>query len=442
MNIVIGLIGPADTVELVQEVGREWEAEGRLKLVPFVYEDVDTLAESIRPNDRGIDVWLFTGRIAYEIGRKHVPEGKALMIRSSGSALMKTLFEVMRTSGLPRSFSVDSLNEAEVSETLHELRLADSCAPEVYPTTGYVPSAELVQFHAALHMEGRVSLCITHRGSVYQELLRRGIPAFRIIPTVMSVRETLRLASQLGKTEHFRQSQIASLLLEVRSASEEEAGTYEAYRLNLKLQELLLQFAEHVYGALIPAGNAAYCIFSTRGAIEQSLEFPPSLLFEKIRLLSKGTVHLGIGYGLTAFGAERNAAMAIARTKKNEKGGLSVIDETGAVQEMTASSEPLSFQYLSSDLAVIEQLKTAGVSPATYSRIVSVQSGTGKQAVSAADLAAWLDMTPRNANRLLSDLARCGLARVVGEEAPAPKGRPRKLFRIGPDPEQAEQMTD
>ncbi|MDF2715725.1 MAG: hypothetical protein K0R28_2650 [Paenibacillus sp.] len=428
MNIAIGLVGPSDTITLVQQVGREWEP--RLNLIPFVYEDVEDVPEIVKGGGNGIDLWLFTGRIAFEVGLPHVPEANALMIRSSGSALMKTLFNAVRAGGIPKRFSIDTLTDAEVSETLNELQLLDS-VPVVHPKSGYVPSAELIHFHESLYRSGEINVCITHRGHVYEDLLKRGISVFRIVPTVMSIRETLRLASQLGETNHFRQSQIAVLLLQVRNVFKENTSSYEMHRLNLKLQELLLQFTEHISGTLIPTGSTTFSIFSTRGAIERSSEFPPSLLFEKIRLLTDGSVHFGIGYGLTAFGAEQNAVLALSRTDKREDGGLVIADEAGAIEEAFPNQQSLSFHYHSDDLEVINRLKRVGVSSATFSKIVSVQARTGKRSVSAADLASWLDMTQRNANRLLSELERGGLARVIGEEAPAPKGRPRKLFRIG-----------
>lgn len=427
MNMVIGLVGPSDTVALVQQVGREWE--GRLRFVPYVYEDVEEVTGIVKDRQNGIDVWLFTGRVAYEFGRAHVPEANALMIRSSGSALMKALFDALRECGVPEKFSIDTLTPAEVAETIGELRLSDGAAV-IHPQHGYVPSAELVRFHESLYRSGQVNVCITHRGHVYEELLQRGVSVFRIVPTVMSIRETLRLASQLGQTQHFRQSQIAALLLHVRGVFKEQASSYETYRLHLKLQEELLQFVEHISGSLVPTGSATFCIFSTRGAIERNTALPPSLLFEKLRLLTGGTVHFGIGYGLTAFGAEQNASLALSRTEKREQGGLIIVDEAGAVQEHFPHQESLSFRYRTDDPDMIERLKRAGVSPATFNKIVSVQARTGKHAVSAADLASWLDMTQRNANRLLAELERSELARIVGEEAPAPKGRPRKLFRI------------
>ncbi|MDF2658149.1 MAG: hypothetical protein K0Q94_940 [Paenibacillus sp.] len=427
MNIVIGLVGPSDTIALVERVGREWE--GRITLIPYIYEDVEEIADIVKEHRSDIDIWLFTGRIAYEFGRAYVPEPRMLMIRSSGSALMKALFAAVSEAGIPLRFSIDTLTQEEVAETLDELQLQGS-VPVIHPNSGYVPSAELVQFHEALFRSGQVEVCITHRGHVCEELRKRGVAVYRIVPTVMSIRETLRLASQLGETNHFRQSQIAVLLLHVRNVLNEHTSAYETYRLSLKLQELLLQFTEHISGALLPSGGTTFSMFSTRGAIERNTSFPPTLLFEKIRLLTGGTVHFGIGYGLTAFGAEQNAVLALSRTEMNAEGGLVVADEAGAIQESFPNQESLSYHYRSGDLDVIEQLKRAGVSAAMFNRIVSVQTRTGKRSVSAADLASWLDMTQRNANRLLAELERSGLARIVGEEAPGAKGRPRKLFRI------------
>ncbi|MCK9911031.1 hypothetical protein MXD81_17915, partial [Microbacteriaceae bacterium K1510] len=56
----------------------------------------------------------------------------------------------------------------------------------------------------------------------------------------------------------------------------------------------------------------------------------------------------------------------------------------------------------------------------------------GQHSISAANIAEWLGMTERNARRILGDLAEYGLAEIIGEEAPASRGRPRKIYRITP----------
>lgn len=427
MKITVGLVGPQDSISLVQSVGRE--REDIFRFVPFQYEDVEEVPDLVRAPGEPIDLWLFTGKIAYEMGKDHVHAAAALTIRSNGSALMKTLFRILRDFGLPQRFSIDTLTLVEVKETLDEL-LLDGAVPVVHPAQGYVSSAELVAFHESLFRSGEVQVCITHRGHVYEELRKRGTPVFRIVPTAMSIRETLRLAVQLGETNRFRQSQIAALLVRVNPMPGHSANAYDSFRLNLKLQELALQFAEHISGTLIPNGNATFHMFSTRGAIERNTSFPPALLFEKFRLLSGGMVHFGIGYGMTAFGAEQNALLALSRTDKHKEGGLAIVDETGAVGESFPAQESISFHYRSDNLNLVRKLKLAGLSTATFNKIVSVQSRLGKESLTAADLTSWLDMSQRNANRLLSVLESNGLASIVGEESPTPKGRPRKLYRI------------
>ncbi|MEM5591273.1 hypothetical protein AAHH67_05140 [Niallia circulans] len=40
-------------------------------------------------------------------------------------------------------------------------------------------------------------------------------------------------------------------------------------------------------------------------------------------------------------------------------------------------------------------------------------------------------MTPRNARRILTNLKEQGLAKIIGEEVPLTRGRPRKIYQIG-----------
>ncbi|TGU66310.1 hypothetical protein EN829_067200, partial [Mesorhizobium sp. M00.F.Ca.ET.186.01.1.1] len=52
--------------------------------------------------------------------------------------------------------------------------------------------------------------------------------------------------------------------------------------------------------------------------------------------------------------------------------------------------------------------------------------------ISAAEMAEWMGMTPRNARRILSDLAEHNVIEQIGEETPTNRGRPRKIYRVLP----------
>jgi Predicted transcriptional regulator len=77
-----------------------------------------------------------------------------------------------------------------------------------------------------------------------------------------------------------------------------------------------------------------------------------------------------------------------------------------------------------------EKLKRCGATITTYNKILSIQKRSGNHSINASTLAEWLKMTPRYARRILNSLTEQGLAEMIGEEAPASKGRPRKIYRV------------
>lgn len=83
------------------------------------------------------------------------------------------------------------------------------------------------------------------------------------------------------------------------------------------------------------------------------------------------------------------------------------------------------------DEELSNKLKKAGVTISTYNKMASVQKNLGKHAITAADISEWLKMTARNARRILTNLEEQGLAKIIGEEVPLTRGRPRKIYRIG-----------
>lgn len=56
-----------------------------------------------------------------------------------------------------------------------------------------------------------------------------------------------------------------------------------------------------------------------------------------------------------------------------------------------------------------ETLYLKGISIVTYNQLIYVQNNLDKQSLSAADVAEWLNMSYRSANRILLGLERCGL---------------------------------
>ena len=90
--------------------------------------------------------------------------------------------------------------------------------------------------------------------------------------------------------------------------------------------------------------------------------------------------------------------------------------------------EQIAYEYASEHLQEIG--RTTSVSVATLSRLASVWKKNRQPGISAQELAAQLQILPRSARRILTELERTGLAKVIGEELPGPRGRPRKTYKL------------
>jgi hypothetical protein len=214
---------------------------------------------------------------------------------------------------------------------------------------------------------------------------------------------------------------------------------YDVYRMYLRTQDLVLGYAEAVYGTFVSIGNGRFMVFSTRSNIEPQLSEAQQLM-DAITDLTKLSVHIGIGYGCTAREAERCARRALNSAdrsmdscdgdKEKNINRIVIVDAAGKVTEQLANSSTLSFEYRTENTKLLEKLTQCGIGVATYHRLLSVQHASAANALNSLTVADALSMTPRNARNILSSLESANLAKVVGKESSGPKGRPRNIYRI------------
>src|SRR5690625_5646220 len=69
MNIRIGIVGPADSVQQIMSVAQEFET---VEFTPFIYEDVYQVEHLILNNNKPIDQWFFSGILNYNYAIKKI----------------------------------------------------------------------------------------------------------------------------------------------------------------------------------------------------------------------------------------------------------------------------------------------------------------------------------------------------------------------------------
>ncbi len=151
---------------------------------------------------------------------------------------------------------------------------------------------------------------------------------------------------------------------------------------------------------------------------------------ERIWLIADLPTHIGVGFGATALAAEKNAQLALLHAKQTGVSNAILVNDEGVMEGPLYTPDSITYQYRTENKEMNQLLRKAGVTITTYNKLLSVQKNLGQNCISAVEAAEWLGMTQRNARRILSDLEKNGLAELTGEEAPASRGRPRKVYRL------------
>ncbi|WP_245645126.1 hypothetical protein [Peribacillus loiseleuriae] len=435
IKIIAGIVGPKDTVMLISDIAKEYS--DKLDYLPFIYKSSDETIDIIETNQHLVDIWIFSGVTPYVTAQQSTSKKPFFYLELNGTSLTNELIKIKYKDqkSLNRA-SIDLLEKNDVYETYHDLDfIYENIYLYEYP--GFTEVQEIISFHENLFNQKKVDVCITCLNFVYEHLKAKGIPIYRVTPTRANIRQTLKSALQQWETLHFKQSQIAILLVKIEESNKDtnhHTISYDLHRLNLELQAAVLNFSESIYGSFVTLGVGVFLIFSTRGSLNKTGRQVGDLL-ENLALITELPANVGIGYGETALIAEENARIALNHAKHYGSFCAFLVKDNGIIEGPLKEQESISFSYWTENKEISDKLKQCGVTITTFNKILSVQKRAGNNSITASILAEWLKMTPRNARRILNGLAEQGIAEIIGDEAPTSKGRPRKIYRVNSDVE-------
>ncbi|USB31939.1 transcriptional regulator [Paenibacillus sp. YPG26] len=435
LNLKVAVIGPQDLVQTVMELGSKYEG---LTMLPAAYQhEKDTLQLAAEVGTLA-DILLFTGPIPYQIALGLIKDKPMVHVTYSGTALYKVLFDFIRDevlhlneSGL--KISVDVLDREEIEERLTEIGITDY---ELYVKSYKVgiETEELVSFHHQLWREGKVKVTVTSVTSVYERLRQLGVPVYRVVPTLSSIRDTLNRALLEAKSLKFSSTQIAVGIMNIDNfmkVSKEVASEYELQRKKLVLQQILLDYGEETQALIKWTDGDEVSFITTRGIIEQTTKrFQEAPLLLEIMEKLQWKASIGIGIGRTANEAEGKAREALLKAKLSGGGNCFLIMQDGLVYGPMGSELILEYSVRSEDPQLLSIAKKVGLSVGTINKLQSFCNRLGTTTFTASQLAEGFGITLRSARRIMAVLEKFEIARIVGEEQPAGRGRPRQIYHI------------
>ena len=429
-NIRLAVVGPQDSVELIIRVGSE--GYPALTLVPMIYEDASEAAELVLRPSADVDAWLFSGIAPYSYARSSgVTDKTFLYVPHTGPSLYRVLLQaVYRDKRDISAISFDSFRLQEISETLQ-----DSGIPlpviEMYPGRE-LSAKDITEWHYDLWQRGKVKFSITCFLATFKSLSKRRVPCYRIWPTRDAIRTSFDMAIRMVEGQRYKGSQIAVQHIAIDNFEEiqgRNSSAYTAKRHDLALYRLLLDYGEAINGTIV-RGEGRYTVYSTRGSIEDFTAGLQSMpVIDALKRELTITVSGGIGFGSTAYEADRNAHVALQLSAKAGAGNWTVVTDDGKVVGPLGSPTGLRYSLRSTDALCRKWCRHLQVSATTVQRLWSVLDKLRGKPITAEELSRYLAINERSGRRLLKSCVKARIARIVGEEAPT-RGRPSKLYRI------------
>ncbi|MED2253510.1 transcriptional regulator [Brevibacillus parabrevis] len=432
MNIQVAFIGPHDLIPDVIQVGQKFPA---ITLIPCGYRNVEETGALLRQCEDKANVFLFAGPIPYQLVQDIPCSDKPrLFLPHNGTSLYRVIFQMLRDQkvvGNKLRCSIDILQREEIEERLEELGLVTE---EVY-VQEYVAgqeAEEIMAFHLDLWQAGKVDAILTCVTTVYKQLVEQGIPCYRIIPARSAIYDCLHQAELEGRSALLSDNQIAIVMISLESlAGKKQANEYDTQRKKLAVQQIMIDLGEEIQALMNWSAQDKIRFVTTRGVIERATQgFRHYPWLEQITGKLNAEISMGIGLGVTANEAEGKAREALFQAKASKDQRCYIAMQDGSVIGLSGTEILMEYSVRSADPWRLQLARKTGVSVGTINRLISYCEGYGRFTFTAAELAEGFGITMRSARRLLGKLEVGQAVRVIGEEQPIGRGRPRQLYHL------------
>ena len=406
---MIGVVGPDDTVSLIEQIAHELGIGAVLMPVRYsAPEDTVRVLRTIWPACVSV---LFSGRMPYRLAMlAGFPADRLDYIPHEGTDLFRILalaaLETDQVGSLP-SFSFDTIPERDVAESYQELGLRSGFRViplESDDTPPRIDAARIEQAHRALVESGAAERCATCIRDVYERLVAAGLPAMRIDHSRNSVRQALLRSKLRHDLNEAESSQIAACLI---------SGDITALSLAATAIEKLTG------GRLVESGLGEAMILTTKGALHRTIHPILHPLSDEIPTLA-----VSVGVGINADQAEALARESSERPPSDHDRVFEV-DSAAMFYRIIDRNEARDARQ--DDLELSQMLD---VPSTVIHKLVSVFRTIDPNGFTAVEFASAYNVQPRSARRLLTTLKDRGFVQEQGSRAKDRAGRPQTVYRM------------
>ena len=402
-RIPVAVVGPHDLTERTCQLAAEFSA---LEAVPYSYDNEAETEALVVASRHHTAALLFTGVIPYRIAEgADLLDRPATYVSYTGASLYRALLRLTLDGRSIERFSIDTLSASQVSEALGDVGLSAE-GVKVFEYATKATSDEIVAFHRSAH-ERNGGVAISCLRSAY-EVLDTELPAIRLSPALQSIRvalQTVLLESLRDQTQH---AQVALGIIELD-----------------RDDDLVNRHSSSLGASIVRLGEGTYLLITTRGLLEEATGAFTQLPMLTHLAVTHPQVRIGFGIGRSAADAEVLARAAVRRARALGAHAAAValnadtiIDlQAGGPAELERPSLPLLAQRI-------------GMRPETLAKLSELMEFRADHHITAAEVAEFFAVEQRAGRRILSKLARAGVAEMIGTKPDGGSGRPPMVYRV------------
>ncbi|MFW6056668.1 MAG: hypothetical protein ACOC9B_05105, partial [Chloroflexota bacterium] len=324
-KVRIGVVGPDDLVERVLMLPMDPVGPTSLpRLLPLPYKDETRVLDTLFAGNGEMDAYLFTGPVPYDLAvASGALSAPATYIPLSGAALYAALIRGITDGDFrPDRVSIDTLVERDVKEAYSELGLASTNIQLYSHAPGHLLE-DIVAFHSDAVSKRGVTAALTGLRSAHEEMRRRGLRSYRMVPTSQSIRASLRTAVLLATGARLGDAQVAMAIVALGGmATSSELNVLKEHRADsmLAAQRVLLAEAREIGAVVVPLGASIFLVAGTVKSFEIATEnFRRSPFHASMARETGESISVGIGLADSALAAHDAAWRALHEC--HESGG-------------------------------------------------------------------------------------------------------------------------
>ncbi|WP_230874999.1 MarR family transcriptional regulator [Lysinibacillus cavernae] len=317
-----------------------------------------------------------------------------------------SFYQVMKEAGISSTdvYVMDYAWVYEQPEKIAELNISD-----------------YVRYHKELFETGKTSLALTSLHAVYIELQKLGVPAKYMVESKQTFTMTINTALDAYKHTLLSASQIAVVSI---CSKQNLLVNHQAFLHNLE------KICKRFQARVTQSQQEPYVIISTRGVIEKLEPNYLSSIIEQCERQFETFFTIGIGYGYSLHEAEVHSSQALFFTSKWKDSStvMCLVDADNRLHgPLFENNKEISLSSNNKEiLEIAEKVKMSAKNLNVMKQFISV---TNNRPFSAAELAQYMNLSRRSAERIIIRLIEQDYFMLAGEEQPYLQGRPRKLYK-------------